>query len=75
MTENSRDWSGMDFNIDKMEYQNAIHIIVAMERTSSSLPPSFFLLCCADGDEQIEATGKTGAEDGRGARSLCGTSS
>ena len=45
VTENSRDWSGMDFNIDKMEYQNAIHIIVAMERMSSSLstPPSFFL--------------------------------
>ncbi|KAF9035742.1 hypothetical protein BDZ89DRAFT_1062027 [Hymenopellis radicata] len=31
VAENSRDWSGYDLNIDKMEYQNAIHIIVAME--------------------------------------------
>jgi len=29
---NSRDWSGCALNIDKMEYQNAIHLIVAMER-------------------------------------------
>ncbi|KAK0204568.1 Mechanosensitive ion channel-domain-containing protein [Desarmillaria ectypa] len=31
VTENNREWSGMDLNIDKMEYQNAIHLIVAME--------------------------------------------
>ncbi len=30
---NSRDWSGFDLNIDKMVNQNAIHLIVAMERT------------------------------------------
>ncbi|KIY69051.1 hypothetical protein CYLTODRAFT_350366 [Cylindrobasidium torrendii FP15055 ss-10] len=35
VTENNRDWSGMDFNIDKMDYQNAIHIIVAMEHRSN----------------------------------------
>lgn len=29
---NSREWSGCSVNIDKMEYQNAIHIIVAVER-------------------------------------------
>ncbi|KIY66418.1 hypothetical protein CYLTODRAFT_423451 [Cylindrobasidium torrendii FP15055 ss-10] len=29
--ENSREWSGMDLNIDKIEKQNAIHVIVAME--------------------------------------------
>ena len=31
--ENNREWSGFDLNIDKMEYQNAIHVVVAMERT------------------------------------------
>ncbi|KAK0440944.1 Mechanosensitive ion channel-domain-containing protein [Desarmillaria tabescens] len=31
---NSRDWSGFDLNIDKMVNQNAIHLIVAMERTT-----------------------------------------
>jgi small-conductance mechanosensitive channel len=29
---NSREWSAAEINIDKMEYQNAIHLIVAMER-------------------------------------------
>ena len=29
---NNRDWSGFGFNIDKMEYQNAIYITIAMER-------------------------------------------
>jgi small-conductance mechanosensitive channel len=29
---NSREWSACEINIDKMEYQNAIHLIVAMER-------------------------------------------
>ncbi|KAF8325924.1 Mechanosensitive ion channel-domain-containing protein [Amanita rubescens] len=28
---NSREWSGCSVNIDKMEYQNAIHLIVAVE--------------------------------------------
>lgn len=28
---NSREWSGFGLNIDKMEYQNAIHLIVAIE--------------------------------------------
>ncbi|KAF8160952.1 Mechanosensitive ion channel-domain-containing protein [Crassisporium funariophilum] len=28
---NSREWSGFALNIDKMEFQNAIHLIVAME--------------------------------------------
>ncbi|KAF8673852.1 hypothetical protein AX14_005320 [Amanita brunnescens Koide BX004] len=31
ITTNSREWSGCSVNIDKMEYQNAIHIIVAVE--------------------------------------------
>ena len=29
---NSRDWSGCGVNIDKMEYQNAINIIIGVER-------------------------------------------
>jgi len=29
---NSREWSNCALNIDKMEFQNAIHLIVAMER-------------------------------------------
>ncbi|KAF9457510.1 Mechanosensitive ion channel-domain-containing protein [Collybia nuda] len=31
ITENNRDWSGCALNIDKMEYQNAIHLVVAIE--------------------------------------------
>jgi hypothetical protein len=30
---NSREWSGFSLNIDTMEYQNAISLIVAIERT------------------------------------------
>jgi hypothetical protein len=30
--QNSREWSGSNLNIDKMEYQNVIHIIIGMER-------------------------------------------
>ena len=29
---NSREWSGFALNIDKMEFQNAIYLVVAMER-------------------------------------------
>ncbi|RDB20890.1 hypothetical protein Hypma_011984 [Hypsizygus marmoreus] len=28
---NNREWSGCNLNIDKMEYQNALHLVVAME--------------------------------------------
>ncbi|KAF6760057.1 Mechanosensitive ion channel-domain-containing protein [Ephemerocybe angulata] len=28
---NNREWSGFGLNIDKMEYQNALHLVVAME--------------------------------------------
>ncbi|KAI8996381.1 Mechanosensitive ion channel-domain-containing protein [Trametes punicea] len=31
MNEHSREWSGVLVNIDKMEYQNAIHLVIAME--------------------------------------------
>ncbi|KAF8892116.1 Mechanosensitive ion channel-domain-containing protein [Infundibulicybe gibba] len=31
VAENSREWSSCGLNIDKMEYQNAIHLVVAME--------------------------------------------
>jgi hypothetical protein len=39
--ENNREWSGYALNIDKMEYQNAIHLIVAIERKLFSTLP-----CC-----------------------------
>lgn len=32
ITENSREWAGFDFNIDKMEFQNAIWLIIAIQR-------------------------------------------
>ena len=32
--QNNREWSNVGVNIDKMEYQNAITLIVAMERES-----------------------------------------
>ena len=31
-TENSREWAGFDFNIDKMKFQNAIWLIIAIQR-------------------------------------------
>ncbi|KZP21055.1 hypothetical protein FIBSPDRAFT_1044419 [Athelia psychrophila] len=31
ITDNSRDWAGFDLNIDRMEYQNAIWLIVAVQ--------------------------------------------
>ena len=34
ITANSREWSGFALNIDKMEFQNALHLIVAIERKS-----------------------------------------
>lgn len=36
ITANSREWSGFSLNIDKMEFQNALHLIVAIERKSDS---------------------------------------
>ncbi|KAH6914178.1 Mechanosensitive ion channel-domain-containing protein [Coprinopsis sp. MPI-PUGE-AT-0042] len=33
--ENNREWSGFALNIDKMEYQNAIHLIVAIEHRAN----------------------------------------
>lgn len=33
--QNSREWSGSNLNIDKMEYQNVIHIIIGMEHRSN----------------------------------------
>ena len=33
ISSNSREWSGFNLNIDKMEYQNALSLIVAIERT------------------------------------------
>ena len=30
--DNSREWSNISLNIDKMDYQNAIYLTIAMER-------------------------------------------
>jgi len=38
MNNNSREWSNFALWIDKMEYQNAIHLVVAIERESSMSP-------------------------------------
>jgi hypothetical protein len=35
MATNSREWSNFALNIDKMEFQNALHLNVHMERKSS----------------------------------------
>jgi hypothetical protein len=37
---NGREWSNFSIWIDKMEYQNAIHLVLAIERESpTSFPP------------------------------------
>lgn len=41
VAENSRDWSSAALNIDKMEYQNAIHLVVAMERAYTAAHSRF----------------------------------
>jgi hypothetical protein len=35
VAQNNRDWNNSALNIDKMEFQNAIYLVVAMERKSS----------------------------------------
>lgn len=75
VAENNREWSGFGLNIDKMEYQNAIHLIVAMERmlcspiTDEELKHSIIHLLT-----QIVLTGKTGVDDGPDAQRSCGIS-
>jgi hypothetical protein len=34
--ENSREWSNCNLRIDRMEYQNSIHIVIGVERASAS---------------------------------------
>jgi hypothetical protein len=43
ITSNSREWSGFSLTIDKMEYQNALHLVVAIERKFSTYPRYYFL--------------------------------
>jgi hypothetical protein len=40
---NSREWSGFGLNIDKMEFQNALHLIVAIEREYRLLPALVYI--------------------------------
>lgn len=66
---NNREWSGFGLNIDKMEYQNAIHLIVAMERMFPKLQRCDVLTRLV----QIGPTGKTGVVGGLGEPRLCVT--
>lgn len=36
INENNREWNGFNLNIDKMEYQNAMHLVIGMERKNIS---------------------------------------
>jgi hypothetical protein len=42
MNTNSREWSNFALWIDKMEYQNAIHLVVAIEREFSASLTSWY---------------------------------
>lgn len=69
ITTNNRDWSGFALNIDKMEFQNALHLIVAIERELHSLIPRHR----NQEHFQTDQTGKTGVADGLAERSSCDT--
>jgi hypothetical protein len=68
---NNREWSNADIHIDKMPYQNEIHLIVAMERmypllTSPVTRLSHFIM-------QIARIGRTGEDVGHVGPSSCAT--
>lgn len=69
VNENNREWNNSAVWIDKMEFQNAIHLIIALERKCLR-----FLSAISDTERVIVAqtavTGKTGVDDGRVATSL-----
>lgn len=63
ITANNREWSGCAVNIDKMDFQNAIHLTVAVERKSiyTWLNCEVFYPLL-----QIARTGRTGEDAGHG---------
>lgn len=69
VNENSREWNNSAVWIDKMEFQNAIHLIIAIERKclgiSSAISDTEHVIVI-----QTAVTGKTGVDDGRVATSL-----
>lgn len=65
ITSNSREWSGFALNIDKMEYQNAISLLVSIEREFVHSIPNPLLTFV-----QIAPIGKTGGDDGLAGRNL-----
>lgn len=68
MNTNSRDWSNFALWIDKMEFQNAVHLVVAMERKCALLEMMYlskYLL------QKIVLIGKTGVVDGQGETLSC----
>lgn len=74
--QNNREWSNVSVNIDKMEFQNAITLIVAMERTYTTRFLGFNYLTgyltptCV----QIDQIGRIGEDAGHAERYSCATS-
>jgi hypothetical protein len=71
VSDNSREWVSGGVLIDKMEYQNAIHLIIVMERKRIHL--TFALKQLLNTYQQTDRTGRTGEEDGLVERRLCET--
>ena len=69
VNENSREWNNAAVWIDKMEFQNAIHLIIAIERGYLHFS-SVIMGAERPFVVQIAVTGKTGVDAGRVATSL-----
>lgn len=68
--ENNRDWAGFDMNIDKMEFQNSISLILAIQRDCFHLT-SFIQTLTPYLEPQIVRTGKTGGAAGAAEHHSC----
>lgn len=66
---NNREWANAEIQIDKMEYQNAITLIIAMERTCLQLSSWFGSSLVTF--MQIAQAGKTGEDAGVAGPSSC----
>lgn len=78
VAQNNREWSNVDVHIDKMEYQNAITLIIAMERAYPSLTSLCLPSYSTPGADQrwypqTARAGKTGVDAGAAGPSSCGT--
>ncbi|KAG9317446.1 hypothetical protein JVU11DRAFT_1646 [Chiua virens] len=70
---NHREWSGCGVNIDKMEYQNALHLTIAVERKCIPVVYASRWYAHIAISFQIVQTGKIGAGAGLAGTSLCVT--